>query len=276
MTAKKIGFAQAQTSSDDWRRGLAESWKSYFVDTLGLPANLAAERANQEINGLKAVEYCDGLQSKGMFFEDANVLEIGCGHGTMVAEIARRGGKVVGVEPCISWQRIACKRMEELQTRHRATIIRANAEDLPFEDSSFDYVLSLQVLEHVRNVPLAIREMARVLKAEGMAYVSCENYLSFREPHYRVTWFPLLPRFIARIYLQIIGKNPQFLDEHITYTTYPGLIWHFLNAGMWSLYWPDQYQKLNPLVRYVRILIMHRQNIFKAGFAHYFRCGITH
>ena len=43
----------------------------------------------------------------------------------------------------------------------------ANAERLPFLDGVFDVVVSQEVLEHVRNPFLAMREMQRVLKPEG-------------------------------------------------------------------------------------------------------------
>jgi len=46
----------------------------------------------------------------------------------------------------------------------------ANAERLPFLDGVFDVVVSQEVLEHVRNPFLAMREMQRVLKPEGLIY----------------------------------------------------------------------------------------------------------
>lgn len=269
MISKQTGFSQPQASYIDWKANLVESWRLYFVDTLGLPISLALERAKMEIDGSLASNYCDKLQLHGMSFLGADVLDIGCGHGSMAIEIGRRGGKVIGIEPCASWRQIAYQRMKELPFRQHIKIISGNAEKLPFKNDSFDYILSLQVLEHVQNVKLAIEEMTRVLRPGGIGYVSCENYLAFKEQHYKVAWLPLLPKNLAVIYLRAIGKNPEFIRQNITYTTYPILIWDFLNAGMWSTIWPERYQRLKPFIQYMRLLMFHRRNIFKAGFTHF-------
>jgi ubiquinone/menaquinone biosynthesis C-methylase UbiE len=49
----------------------------------------------------------------------------------------------------------------------RATLLRAPAEDLPFEDSSFDFAVSTLVLCTVDDQPRAIRELRRVLRPGG-------------------------------------------------------------------------------------------------------------
>lgn len=269
MISKQTGFSQRQASYIDWKANLVESWRLYFVDTLGLPISLALERAKMEIDGSLAKRHCDTFESHGMTFRGADVLDIGCGHGTMVIEVGRRGGIVTGIEPCVAWRQIAYQRIEEQPFRQNMKIISGSAETLPFRNESFDYILSLQVLEHVQNVKHAIHEMARVLRPGGIAYISCENYLAFKEQHYRVAWLPLLPKCIACQYLRAIGRNPEFLIKNVTYTIYPNLIWHCLNAGMWSTVWPRKYQKLNPLAQYLRLILLHRQNLFKIGFAHF-------
>jgi len=48
--------------------------------------------------------------------------------------------------------------------------VRGSAESLPFPDSTFDLVLSQEVLEHVRNPFSAMCEMKRVLKRGGVLY----------------------------------------------------------------------------------------------------------
>ena len=93
--------------------------------------------------------------------------------------------------------------------------------DLPFANNSFDYVISLQVLEHVKDPRPLFEEMYRVLKPGGEAVVRCENYLAFREQHYRVPWLPLLPKPLGSLYLRALGRDPSFLNNYIFYTTYP-------------------------------------------------------
>ena len=48
----------------------------------------------------------------------------------------------------------------------------------PFKNASFDYVLFLEILEHIRNPYFAIREISRVLKPEGLLFLSTPNILN--------------------------------------------------------------------------------------------------
>jgi 2-polyprenyl-3-methyl-5-hydroxy-6-metoxy-1,4-benzoquinol methylase len=81
-------------------------------------------------------------------------------------------------------------------------------EGLPFDDGQFDVVISNQVLEHVWDQKRHIREIARVLKADGVAYLSTPNRFCLMEPHHRL---PLLAWFgdrVARTYLKCAsGKD---------------------------------------------------------------------
>jgi len=49
--------------------------------------------------------------------------------------------------------------------------VRANITELPFRDEWFDLVLCSHVLEHVANDMAAMRELARVLKKQGLAII---------------------------------------------------------------------------------------------------------
>lgn len=272
MTQSKLGFEQPEAKFSNWREGLRQSWKDYLVDTLGLPVSVALERAEEEINGIQAKQHCDRLESAAkMKFKDKKVLDLGSGHGGMALEIAKRGGNVFGLEPCKPWRIIAQERAKELSLDNKVQFLDGNAEELPFETNSFDYIVSLQVLEHVASPRKVIEEIKRVLHPQGMAYISCENYLAFREQHYRLPWLPLLPKSIASLYLKLNNRDPQFLNEHVIYTTCPQLIWDFLNVGLWSEYWPKKYQKDNVFLCYLLLLLSQRRTLFKVGFSHLFK-----
>ncbi len=104
-------------------------------------------------------------------------------------------------------------------------------ESLPFAAETFDVIVSNQVLEHVQSPKKVIQEAYRVLKPGGYFFLTYENYLSFYEPHYRVRWFPILPKPIGSMYLKAIGRDPTFLREAITYTTYPVVRRIFRSTG---------------------------------------------
>jgi ubiquinone/menaquinone biosynthesis C-methylase UbiE len=66
-------------------------------------------------------------------------------------------------------ERPMVRRLQRRLTEHpsEATVLRAPAEDLPFEDDSFDVVVSTLVLCTVDDQPRAVRELRRVLKPGG-------------------------------------------------------------------------------------------------------------
>jgi SAM-dependent methyltransferase len=151
--------------------------------------------------------------------EHATVLDVGSGVGTFVLACRRRGLHAFGIEPdrigqagSITSIQIAKRRMEN------AAFAVALGEQLPFRDESFDLVTMNQVIEHVSDQAVVLREAARVLKPGGAIYVACPNYLRFYEPHYKIFWLPLLPKFLGRLYLRARGRNPVLLNQ-IIYTT---------------------------------------------------------
>jgi SAM-dependent methyltransferase len=156
----------------------------------------------------------------GWKLSGVRLLDVGAGLGGTVLEALERGADARGVEPGDGFRTVARMRLAEAG-HDPGRISAAPGETLPFLKNSFDYVISLQVLEHVRDPLLLMREMYRVLKPGGQCYISCENYLSFREQHYRIPWLPMLPKSIGAVYLRAIGRDPAFFRDYVRYSTYP-------------------------------------------------------
>jgi ubiquinone/menaquinone biosynthesis C-methylase UbiE len=92
------------------------------------------------------------------------VLEIGVGTGLSLPHYPRHV-EVVGVEPSEPMRRRAQRRAQELG--RDVTLVEAPAEELPFEDGSFDTVVSLAVLCSVRDPERVLAEVRRVLRPGG-------------------------------------------------------------------------------------------------------------
>jgi SAM-dependent methyltransferase len=89
------------------------------------------------------------------------LLENGCGVGMYVEHLAPLGGRVFGLEYDFDRAREAGARSQ--------SIINAAGEKLPYPDSTFDLILSHEVLEHVQDDALAVCEMVRVLRSPDPA-----------------------------------------------------------------------------------------------------------
>jgi ubiquinone/menaquinone biosynthesis C-methylase UbiE len=94
-----------------------------------------------------------------------DVLEIGGGTGANLEYYGDTVRSLTLVEP----EKPMLKRLERHveQRAPKAKVLRAPAEDLPFNDASFDVVVSTLVLCTVDDVPRALRELRRVLRPRG-------------------------------------------------------------------------------------------------------------
>jgi SAM-dependent methyltransferase len=97
------------------------------------------------------------------------VLEIGCGLGTDGAQFAKAGADYTGIDLTEAATDLARTRFEISGLPGEFRV--ADAEDLDFADASFDRVYSHGVLHHTPDTARAIREIYRVLKPGGRAFV---------------------------------------------------------------------------------------------------------
>ena len=94
------------------------------------------------------------------------VIEIGAGSGTNLPWYGPQVESLTLTEPVQPMFRKLERRVSE--SGSRATVLRAPAEDLPFESGSFDVAVSTLVLCGVDDQPRALRELRRVLRPGGM------------------------------------------------------------------------------------------------------------
>jgi len=84
---------------------------------------------------------------------------------------------------------------------------------LPFEDASFDVVLSNHVIEHVGDEHVQrdhLRELKRVLRNDGIAYLAVPSRWMLVEPHFRLPLLSWLPMPLAHAYVRLTGKGMHY------------------------------------------------------------------
>lgn len=153
----------------------------------------------------------------------SKILDIGAGYGSFVLAASKAGYDAYGIEIEefeyeISKERaLGCNLAPE-----RFSLGSALA--LPYADASFDIVSFWNVLEHIPDYKLAIKEAKRVLRVGGLIFILAPNYCSFRkEAHYQLPWVPMLPKPLGRLYLKFVGRKTSFLDHCIFYITTFGI-----------------------------------------------------
>ncbi len=94
-------------------------------------------------------------------------LDLGCGNGKTVSTLIDDGYEVTGVD-------FSSVAIEQCRDRFKgSTFVTASVCNLPFDDSSFDYVTAVHVFEHLddRDLASAVGEIKRVLRTGGYVFV---------------------------------------------------------------------------------------------------------
>lgn len=106
------------------------------------------------------------------------ILDVGCGKGDRVKELQEKGFDVLGTEINTHWI-------------NEKDIIKGDIYHLPFEDNSFDAVLNVDVLEHLKDPLPAIKELFRVSKKYVIVEITTTSDLSMLEdPTHYTRWSP--------------------------------------------------------------------------------------
>lgn len=115
------------------------------------------------------------------------LLDVGCGPGTITADLARRvaPGRVVAVDnaPAV----LALARAAAADAGVAVEVREADVYDLPFADGSFDVVHAHQVLQHLSDPVAALVEMGRVCRPGGLVAARDSDYPA-------MVWHPPDPR----------------------------------------------------------------------------------
>jgi 2-polyprenyl-3-methyl-5-hydroxy-6-metoxy-1,4-benzoquinol methylase len=131
------------------------------------------------------------------------ILDCPAGEGALTEKLLAAGFEVQG-----------CDLYDELFRLDEVEIKKGDLSGiLPYPGSSFDYITSLDGLEHIDSPPQAFREYARLLKPGGHLVISVPNIMNVEE---RLKWLffgytshfkPLSNQFKAQIAYDTAGKN---------------------------------------------------------------------
>ncbi|HSE92649.1 MAG TPA: methyltransferase domain-containing protein [Methylomirabilota bacterium] len=107
------------------------------------------------------------------------VLEVGCGSGVVLRDLAARvgpRGRVVGVDPSRWLLAAAARLLEGHALRGRIALRTAAGARLPFAAGRFDVTVAVTVLLHVADPLAVVQEMARVTRPGGLVAVQDQDF----------------------------------------------------------------------------------------------------
>ena len=114
---------------------------------------------------------------------DSRLLEIGCGAGNLLLQAIVKDSYPVALD--LSMQALAFVRSRLQEACQGAdaprdfACLQSIGELLPIPGASFDCIILSEVIEHLEDPQISIREAARVLRSGGRLLVTTPNYRSF-------------------------------------------------------------------------------------------------
>lgn len=127
-----------------------------------------SEQDYLEFQAFQARRLIGYLMSKGVTLAGRRLVDLGSGIGGYSREFAHQGAHVVSVD-LMQPRRAPAERLARL---------RADAAIVPLRDESVDVVFCASLIEHVARPEAVLREIERVLRPAGAAYVSFPPYYS--------------------------------------------------------------------------------------------------
>lgn len=218
---------------------------SLFIDTLGISESqkeALRQRSFEQHGGIDPVVSMIVSATNGIAYRDmvghldrypipelrlpegngATFLDLGCNWGRWSIAAARKGYRVVGIDPSLGAV-MAARRVAHTMGLD-ILYVAGDARYLPFRDALFDQVFSYSVLQHMAksDVELVLDQLARVLAPEGSSLIQMAAWSGvrslmhltrrrFREPRkFEVRYWG--PRELERTFTRRIGPSSVSVD----------------------------------------------------------------
>ena len=133
-------------------------------------------------------------KNKANFLEDLNILDIGCGGGLISEPMARLGANVTGIDA--SKKNINVAQIHSKKSGLQIKYLNASPENFK-DNSKFDIILNLEIIEHVEDINLYIKSCSKLLKKNGLMFTATLNrtFISYVKAiigaEYVLRWLPI-------------------------------------------------------------------------------------
>jgi 2-polyprenyl-3-methyl-5-hydroxy-6-metoxy-1,4-benzoquinol methylase len=139
--------------------------------------------------------------------ENTFILDFGCGNGYLVKSLLESGFKAKGCD-------LKFKHGKDVDFLTKCGLINninIDPYQLPYDDNTFDIIITNQVMEHVQNYEETIVEMRRVLKPGGVCLHMFPSQLKPIESHVYIPFASIIRNYPYLLIWAILGvkKNDQ-------------------------------------------------------------------
>jgi len=199
--------------------------------------------------------------------EGKKILDVGCGNGGVSIAFALSGAEVSGVEIEDELYKISIEHARSLSADPDFYLY--DGQRLPFEDATFDFAVSVSVIEHTDDARLYLAEILRVIKPGGRLYLGFPNKWWPKETHTGLDGLTYLPQFLRPLYIALRGRNP-LPDNNLHFYSYFDLEKMIKNTRsdfMWHVV-EEEGTSRNPVKKGVRKILKFFRLPYKAFLPH--------
>ena len=155
--------------------------------------------------------------------KDLKILDIGCGGGLLCEPLNRLGANITGIDA--SANNIAVAKLHAKEMNLDIKYIQCAPEDLKLKNE-FDVILNMEIVEHVNDVNLFIKNCSNLINKNGIMFVATINknlksyVFAILGAEYILRWLPIgthdWDKFLTPQELESIAKkNNFFFDEMV-------------------------------------------------------------
>lgn len=138
--------------------------------------------------------------------KNCKMLDIGTGSGVIASELGNISKSVYSIDI-----------VDERISKNNFVFKKVKNERLPFKDDEFDIVISNHVMSHVKNDEIHLMEIRRILKEDGIVYLSMLNKIWPLEPNFNLPFLSWLPKKFADSYVRFCRKGSYYNVSPLTY-----------------------------------------------------------
>jgi len=154
--------------------------------------------------------------------KELKILDIGCGGGLLCEPLSRLGAIMTGIDA--SNDNIKVAKLHSKEMNLKIKYMHCSPENLNFENK-FDIILNMEVVEHVSNVNLFIKNCSKLIKKNGIMFVGTINknlksyIFAILGAEYILKWLPIgthdWDKFLTPQDLEIITNKNNFKSDEV-------------------------------------------------------------
>ena len=155
--------------------------------------------------------------------EKLKILDIGCGGGLLCEPLNRLGATITGIDA--SNNNIEVAKLHSKEMNLNIEYIHAAPENLDLKSNTYDAVLCMEVVEHLKDVNLFIENCSKLIKKNGIMFIATINknlksyIFAILGAEYVLRWLPIgthnWDKFLTPQDLEIITSKNNFMVNEI-------------------------------------------------------------